>query len=236
MKTRTGFSGPNLWENRSASPSGRGSSTGGTDRRGCSSSRREPRGEDAGRLRLASRRPRRRVYPTDTWVKHSSGSAPTTRCRSSLSSSSHSRPARSSPTWARAIRRPSSETAPAEGAAERIETEMERHPWLLRLVRGRLDPATATGLALTLALGLAIVGRSPRRAPRVPHAQQRQARRHRPRGRPVGRRQRDELVDRRARSSSPSSAGTLLRRRRDSSSSRSSSTAASRTTGCRSSS
>ena len=39
-----------------------------------------------------------------------------------------------------------------------IEAEMERHPWLLRLVRGRLDPATATGLALTLALGLAIVG------------------------------------------------------------------------------
>ena len=34
MKTRTGFSGPNLWANRSASPSGRGSSTGGTDRRG----------------------------------------------------------------------------------------------------------------------------------------------------------------------------------------------------------
>lgn len=48
--------------------------------------------------------------------------------------------------------------APAEGAAEHIETEMERHPWLLRLVRGRLDPATATGLALTLALGLAILG------------------------------------------------------------------------------
>ena len=35
---------------------------------------------------------------------------------------------------------------------------MEHHPWLLRLVRDRLDPATATGLALTLALGLAIVG------------------------------------------------------------------------------
>ena len=35
---------------------------------------------------------------------------------------------------------------------------MERHPWLLRLVRDRLDPATATGLALTLALGLVIVG------------------------------------------------------------------------------
>ena len=48
--------------------------------------------------------------------------------------------------------------APAEGAADRIETEMERHPWLLRIVRGRLDPAAATGLALTLALGLAIVG------------------------------------------------------------------------------
>ena len=48
--------------------------------------------------------------------------------------------------------------APAEGAAEHIEAEMERHPWLLRLVRGRIDPATATGLALTLALGLAIVG------------------------------------------------------------------------------
>jgi undecaprenyl-diphosphatase len=39
-----------------------------------------------------------------------------------------------------------------------VEQEMERHPWLLRLVRGRMDPATATGLALTLALGLVIVG------------------------------------------------------------------------------
>ena len=47
---------------------------------------------------------------------------------------------------------------PADAAAEHIETGMERHPWLLRLVRDRLDPATATGLALTLALGLAIVG------------------------------------------------------------------------------
>lgn len=46
----------------------------------------------------------------------------------------------------------------AESAAEQVEVEMERHPWLLRLVRGRLDPATATGLALTLALGLVIVG------------------------------------------------------------------------------
>jgi membrane-associated phospholipid phosphatase len=48
--------------------------------------------------------------------------------------------------------------APAEGAAEHLETEMVRHPWLLRLVRDRLDPATATGLALTLALGLTIIG------------------------------------------------------------------------------
>jgi undecaprenyl-diphosphatase len=47
---------------------------------------------------------------------------------------------------------------PAEGAAERIETEMEHHPWLYRLGRERLDPATATGLALTLALGLTIIG------------------------------------------------------------------------------
>ena len=46
----------------------------------------------------------------------------------------------------------------AEKASVHIEAEMERHPWLLRLVRERLDPATATGLALTLALGLAIVG------------------------------------------------------------------------------
>jgi len=46
----------------------------------------------------------------------------------------------------------------AESAATHVEVEMERHPWLLRLVRDRLDPATATGLALTLALGLVIVG------------------------------------------------------------------------------
>lgn len=47
---------------------------------------------------------------------------------------------------------------PANSAADHIETEMERHPGLLRLVRGRLNPATATGLGLTLALGLSIVG------------------------------------------------------------------------------
>jgi membrane-associated phospholipid phosphatase len=46
----------------------------------------------------------------------------------------------------------------ADRTAEQVEVEMERHPWLLRLVGERLDPATATGLALTLALGLAIIG------------------------------------------------------------------------------
>ena len=64
-------------------------------------------------------------------------------------------------TWA-ALRYPSPVTKPptelAEVASEQLGTQMERHPSLLRLVRGRLDPATATGLALTLALGLAIVG------------------------------------------------------------------------------
>ena len=50
-------------------------------------------------------------------------------------------------------------TGPAQTTAEHVvEVEMERHPWLLRLVRERLDPATATGLALTLALAVVIVG------------------------------------------------------------------------------
>ena len=64
-------------------------------------------------------------------------------------------------TWA-ALRYPSPVTQPptdmAEVASEQLGAQMERHPSLLRLVRGRLDPATATGLALTLALGLAIAG------------------------------------------------------------------------------
>ena len=51
-----------------------------------------------------------------------------------------------------------SPTDMAESAATHVEAEMERHPWILRLVRDRLDPATATGFALTLALGLVIVG------------------------------------------------------------------------------
>jgi undecaprenyl-diphosphatase len=52
-----------------------------------------------------------------------------------------------------------SPTGPATAAAEHVvEVEMERHPWLLRLVRERMNPATATGLVLTLTLGLVIVG------------------------------------------------------------------------------
>jgi membrane-associated phospholipid phosphatase len=50
-------------------------------------------------------------------------------------------------------------TAQAQTTAEHaVEVELERHPWLLRLVRERLDPATATGLVLTLALAVVIVG------------------------------------------------------------------------------
>ena len=47
---------------------------------------------------------------------------------------------------------------PTEAAAEQIAKGLEERPWLSRLVRGRLNPATATGLALTLALGLTILG------------------------------------------------------------------------------
>jgi membrane-associated phospholipid phosphatase len=46
---------------------------------------------------------------------------------------------------------------PALDAGEKLGEEAARHPWLSRMLRSRLDPATATGLALTLALGAAIV-------------------------------------------------------------------------------
>ena len=36
--------------------------------------------------------------------------------------------------------------------------EAVRHAWVARLLRSRIDPGTATGLALTLALGVAILG------------------------------------------------------------------------------
>jgi undecaprenyl-diphosphatase len=47
---------------------------------------------------------------------------------------------------------------PAQAAAEMVAEETVRHPWLRRALARRVDPRTATGLALTLALGLAIVG------------------------------------------------------------------------------
>jgi undecaprenyl-diphosphatase len=58
---------------------------------------------------------------------------------------------------------PMTEQAPARAAASMVETEAERHPGLERMLRERLDPATATGLVLTLALlvvgaGLFVLG------------------------------------------------------------------------------
>lgn len=47
---------------------------------------------------------------------------------------------------------------PALDAGEKLGEEAARHPWLSRMLRSRLDPATATGLALTLALVAAIIG------------------------------------------------------------------------------
>jgi membrane-associated phospholipid phosphatase len=43
-------------------------------------------------------------------------------------------------------------------AGKQLSRETVRHPGFARLLRGRLDPGTATGLALTLALGIAIIG------------------------------------------------------------------------------
>ena len=45
-----------------------------------------------------------------------------------------------------------------EAAGRQLGKEAVRHPWLGQLLRGRLDPGTATGLALTLALGAAVIG------------------------------------------------------------------------------
>jgi membrane-associated phospholipid phosphatase len=47
---------------------------------------------------------------------------------------------------------------PAEAVGEKLGREALRHRWLARVVRGRLDPTTATGLALTVALAGAVVG------------------------------------------------------------------------------
>ena len=46
---------------------------------------------------------------------------------------------------------------PSDAASELLAEETAKRPLLRRTLAGRLDPQTATGLALTLALGLAIV-------------------------------------------------------------------------------
>ena len=46
----------------------------------------------------------------------------------------------------------------SEAAGRQLGQEAVRHPWLARILRGRMDPATATGLALTVALVVAVGG------------------------------------------------------------------------------
>lgn len=48
--------------------------------------------------------------------------------------------------------------APSEAAAAKLAEEAVKRPWLRHALARRIDPGTATGLALTLALGLAIAG------------------------------------------------------------------------------
>jgi|KBSSwiS6_1023812.scaffolds.fasta_scaffold20333_2 undecaprenyl-diphosphatase len=48
--------------------------------------------------------------------------------------------------------------APARAASGKLAEEAAHRPWLSNLLRTRLDPSTATGLALTLALVAAILG------------------------------------------------------------------------------
>ena len=47
---------------------------------------------------------------------------------------------------------------PSEAAAEKIAEETAKRPWLRHMLARRIDPRTATGLGLTLALVLAIAG------------------------------------------------------------------------------
>jgi membrane-associated phospholipid phosphatase len=49
-------------------------------------------------------------------------------------------------------------TAASETAAGEIAEQARQHPGLRRLLHGRLDPQAATGLALTIALAVAILG------------------------------------------------------------------------------
>jgi membrane-associated phospholipid phosphatase len=46
----------------------------------------------------------------------------------------------------------------SQAAGRKLGHEATRHPWLSRMLRSRLDPASATGLALTAALLAAIAG------------------------------------------------------------------------------
>ena len=84
---------------------------------------------------------------------------------------------------------------PSDRAARQIGHAMAAHSRLRRLLRERLDPATATGLALSLSLlviflaGL-VLGRS-----RLPHPLELDTRRVRPERRTVGRRSPSRLVD-----------------------------------------
>jgi len=48
--------------------------------------------------------------------------------------------------------------APARAASGKLAEEAAHRPWLATILRSRLDPSTATGLALTLALGVVILG------------------------------------------------------------------------------
>ena len=53
---------------------------------------------------------------------------------------------------------PMVEQFPAEAAKDAVVVEAERHSWFDSVLQERLDPRTATGLALTVALGAVIAG------------------------------------------------------------------------------
>ena len=53
---------------------------------------------------------------------------------------------------------PMVEQFPAEAAKDVVVVEAERHSWFDSMLQERLDPRTATGLALTVALGAVIAG------------------------------------------------------------------------------
>ena len=81
------------------------------------------------------------------------------RCRSSSSSSSRCSPARSSSPCREGFPpRTSPRRAAIDAAAMAVEESVERHRRLRRFVAARLDPAVATGLALTIALVVAVAG------------------------------------------------------------------------------